>query len=63
MEDGRRSNAAGYPEEPDLYLVETVAIDPNTGEFVIDDEGRPARRGSAMLIRWSEVEHLESIDA
>lgn len=63
MEDGRRSYAAGYPEEPDLYLVETMDVDPNTGEFVIDEEGRPMRRGSGILVRWSEVEYLEFIDA
>lgn len=60
--DGSRSYASGYPEDPDLYLVETVDVDPTTGTFRVDDEGRPIPRGSAMLVRWEEVEYLEFIE-
>lgn len=62
-EADRKSYAAGYPEEQDLYLVETVEIDPETGEFVYDDSGEPVPRGSGILVRWSEVEYLEFIEA
>jgi len=59
MPDGSRSYAAGYPEEQDLYLVEAVEVDPQTGAFVLDEEGNPVPRGSAILIRWDEVEYLD----
>ncbi len=32
-EDGWRSYAAGYPAPQDLFLVEAVEVDPDTGEF------------------------------
>jgi hypothetical protein len=52
MPDGSRSYAAGYPEDQDLYLVEAVEVDPKTGSFVLDEEGKSVSRGSAILIRW-----------
>lgn len=58
----RKSYAAGYPEEQDLYLVETVEVDPTTGVFVYGDDGLPVPRRSGILIRWSEVEYLELIE-
>lgn len=61
--DGARSYAAGYPHEQDLYLVQAVDVDPDTGEFVTDVEGNPALRGSGILVRWEEVEFLEFIEA
>jgi hypothetical protein len=60
LED-QRSYAAGYPEEQDLYLVETVEVDPDNGEFVYGEDGRPRLRGSSLLLRWAEVEYLEFI--
>ena len=45
--DGTRSYAAGYPEQQDLYLVESVEVDPETGSFLLDDEGTPVSRGSS----------------
>jgi hypothetical protein len=60
--DGTRSYAAGYPEQQDLYLVESVEVDPDTGSFVIDDAGTPVLRGSSILIRWDEVEYLDFIE-
>lgn len=58
-----KSYAAGYPEEEDLYLVESVEVDPDTGEFHLDEDGAPVARGSGILVRWSEVEYLEFIEA
>jgi Family of unknown function (DUF6338) len=61
--DGSRSYAAGYPEEQDLYLIEAMDVDPDTGEFLFGDDGYPVSRGSGILVRWSEVEYLEFIEA
>jgi hypothetical protein len=61
--DGSRSYAAGYPEEQDLYLIEAMDVDPDTGEFRFGDHGYPVSRGSGILVRWSEVEYLEFIEA
>jgi hypothetical protein len=61
--DGSRSYAAGYPEDQDLYLLEAVDVDPETGSFVVDDSGAPVPRGSSILIRWDEVEYLDFIEA
>jgi hypothetical protein len=40
-----------------------VEVDPDTGEFLFDDDGDPRLRGSGILIRWDEVEYLEFLDA
>jgi hypothetical protein len=61
--EARKSYAAGYPEEQDLYLVESVEVDPDTGEFQHGKDERPAPRGSGTLVKWSEVEYLEFIEA
>jgi Family of unknown function (DUF6338) len=57
-----RSYAAGYPDAQDLYLAETHECDPQTGEFLVDDEDRPIPRGTGLLIRWEEAQYLEFID-
>jgi hypothetical protein len=62
-EDGVRSYAAGYPEPQDLYLAEAAEVDPQTGDFIVDEFDDPVLRGSGILIRWEEVEYLEFIDA
>jgi hypothetical protein len=61
--DVHTSYAAGYPEEQDLYLAESVEVDPDTGEFVLDRDDTPVPRDSGILVRWSEVEYLEFIEA
>ncbi len=62
MEDGIRSYAAGSPEPQDLFLADAVEVDPDSGEFVLDD-GRPIHRGNSLVIRWEEVEFFEFTDA
>ena len=57
-----RSYAAGYPDAQDLYLAETFECDPQSGEFLADDQDRPISRGIGLLVRWEEVEYLEFID-
>lgn len=61
-EDGLPSYASGYPESQDLFLAETVEVDPETGAFILED-GDPIFRGSSILIRWDEVELLEFSNA
>jgi hypothetical protein len=61
-DEGIPSYAAGYPDAQDLFLAETVEIDPDTGEFAFED-GQPVFRGTSLLIRWDEVEFLEFSDA
>lgn len=60
-DSGRRSYAAGYPEDGDLYLSRQVQVDPVSGAFVRDDQGRavPADGNGGLLLRWEEVEYLE----
>jgi hypothetical protein len=57
---GSESYAAGYPEQPqDLYLERTFAMNQDDGSFVADATGTPEELGTALLIRWDEVEFLE----
>ena len=60
--NGKRSYAAGYPEPQDLYLAASVEVDAETGEFALDDDGRPQLGLGGLLVRWEEVEYLEFID-
>lgn len=62
-EAGVRPYAAGYPESQDLYLSPAVLVDPDTGEFVLAEDGEVVALDSGILIRWEEVEYLEFIDA
>jgi hypothetical protein len=61
--NGRMPYSAGYPEPPDLFLAAAVDVDPETGEFPVDDCGVIAHRPGGLLVRWDEVEYLEFIDA
>ncbi len=57
---GEESYAAGYPEQPqDIYLERTFAMNQQDGSFVIDADGGPTDVGTALLVRWDEVEFLE----
>jgi len=58
---GQRSYAAGYPEKEDLYLSLQVKVDPVTGSFERDPDGRPVpvETGSGLLLRWDEVEYID----
>jgi hypothetical protein len=61
--NGHRSYAAGYPEPQDLFLAASVFVDPDTGEFEVDDDGQPVLGSGGLLVRWDEIEFLEFIDA
>jgi hypothetical protein len=61
--NGRRSYAAGYPEPQDLYLAASVAVDSETGEFELDEQGYPKLGTGGLLVRWEEVEYLEFIES
>ena len=56
---GEASYVAGYPDIQDIYLTRAIEIDPDSGEFGIDSEGKPLSLPSGLLIRWDEVEYLE----
>lgn len=58
-EPAKRSYAAGFPNEPDLFLIHRVVVDPDTGEFAEDDTGNLVRAGSGLLVTKNEIEHLE----
>jgi hypothetical protein len=58
-----RSYAAGYPDTQDLYLAETFECDPETGDFLADDQQNLIPRGIGVLVRWDGVQYLEFIDA
>ncbi|MCA1842448.1 MAG: DUF6338 family protein [Actinobacteria bacterium] len=53
------SYAAGYPEPQDLFLVDAFDVDAETGEFLMDRQGRPVPKGSSILVSWDEVEYLD----
>ena len=53
------SHAAGYPEQPDLYLKVAVDVDADTGEFGRDKDGNAITNPYGVLVRWDEVEFLE----
>ena len=57
------SYASGYPYDQDLFVRETVLVDPETGLFDLDDQGNARFGESSLLVRWDEVEYLEFIDA
>lgn len=61
--DGRIPYSSGYPEPQDLFLAATVDVDPETGDFPVDESGRIQHRPGGLLVRWEEVEYLEFIDA
>ena len=58
---GQRSYAAGYPEAQDLYLSLQLKVDPTTGAFEQDPQGRPVPVDgqSGLLLRWDEIEYLD----
>jgi hypothetical protein len=53
---------AGYPEDEDLFLPATVAVDPETGELPKDENGRVVLQPGGLLIRWNEIEYLQFVD-
>jgi hypothetical protein len=61
--EGLDSYAAGYPDDQDLFLAEAYSVDPETGEFELDEHGDVVATGSGILVRWAEVEYLDFIDA
>jgi Family of unknown function (DUF6338) len=61
--EGLDSYAAGHPDEQDLFLAEAYSVDPESGEFELDANGDVVSTGSAILVRWAEVEYLDFIDA
>jgi len=52
--------SAGF-ESPDLYISSAAEVDPDTGQFQVDDDGNVLLRESGLLVRWDEVEYFEFI--
>ncbi|MDP9327031.1 MAG: DUF6338 family protein [Actinomycetota bacterium] len=59
---GLGSYAAGYPDPQDLLLGDAAEVDPDSGEFLVDADGSTRMIGSAILIRWDQVEYLVFTD-
>jgi hypothetical protein len=57
-EHGPNSYAAGFPHDQDLYLADTVDLDPASGRIQLVD-GQPTFRGVGVLVRWDEVNYAE----
>jgi hypothetical protein len=60
--DGRRSYTAGYPEQQDLFLTAMIDVDPETGEFPVDEDGDIVHRPGGVLVRWEEIEYLQFVE-
>lgn len=58
-----RSYSAGYPEQQDIFVARGADLDPETGEFRVNDDGEVRIGQGGLLVRWEEVEYLEYIDA
>jgi hypothetical protein len=54
----QRSYAAGYPEQQDLYLVDTASVG-DDGAVELDGDARPVMRGVGVLVRWDQVVYAE----
>jgi hypothetical protein len=61
--NNRRSYASGYPETQEIYLAAAVPTDPDTGEFLVGDDGEIELLPGGLLLKWADVEYLEFIDA
>lgn len=57
------SFASSYPNPPDLYLAEQVAVDPDTGEFLLDEREQPQRIPWGLWIPGESMALLEFYDA
>lgn len=57
--DGRESYAAGYPEPGDLYIARRAEMDPETGDFVTDEDGDAVLLPTGLLVRWDEIDVLD----
>jgi hypothetical protein len=55
------SYAAGFPNEPDLYIEEACVLY-DDGEFQTDEGGLPDPVGTSLLIRFAEVDYIEFIE-
>lgn len=61
--NGRRSYASGYPDAQKHYLAATVQVDPETGDWLYDDDGQLVLSDGGLLLKWDDVEYLEFVDS
>ena len=57
------SYASGYPEAPDLYLVATAEMDPESGDFLVNEAGGLVRREGTLFVNGTEIEYFEFMKA
>ncbi len=57
------SSASCYANPPDLFLAEQVAVDPDTGEFQLDEDGQPQTLPWGVWIPGGSMSLLEFYDA
>jgi hypothetical protein len=55
---GLTSYAAGYPEAQDILIARCIELDAQTGAYILES-GRPKETGTALLLKWEELELLE----
>jgi hypothetical protein len=56
-----KSYAAGYPEDQDILLSQTIVCDQSMGNMTPGPGGLPQFRNLAILVRWDEVSYLEYV--
>lgn len=56
---GPDSYAAGFPHNQDLYLTDTVEVEPDRGRPLLDLDRKVKSRGYGVLIRWEEIAYVE----
>lgn len=55
----QRGYASSFPAPQDVFLPLQVHVDQQSGEIVVDEEGRPRPKEWGLLIEWKEVDLLE----
>lgn len=58
---GTRPFASGYPDPQDLFLPAILQIHTESGELVLDANGRAVVLDQGALLRWRDIEYLEFV--
>jgi hypothetical protein len=45
-----------------IYFTRGIEVDPSTGDFKLDQDGRLVHRAGSLLVRWDEIDILEFIE-
>jgi hypothetical protein len=60
--NGRASYASGYGEDAEVYFAQQLSVDPETGEFHLDEDDAPIVKDNGILLKWAEVEYAQFIE-